>query len=998
MSVGVHHRPSKKSTPPSGVALALLQAIDGGITSATLLAEKFEVSKQRISYLLIGLIKAGLLRKDGKDYALSTKAKKSTALAAQSIAFEAASVKDSQASEPPTTQVPQTAKNAKNANSEALARHAAQPPKTRDFHILSRQDWVAYTSPNTISQKTGLAPRCMVRSDLKELVDNGLDHTDRHRLPGLVTLTQHDSHTFTAANKGPGWDLSPEEFAYYFSLARDAISSKLWRELNRGALGEGLMSIVGSVAYGGGRIIISTCNRRIVLRPHLEDGTTTVEEVANIDFPEGTAITIEIDPAYPKDPGALRWAQTAIDLARNSNPPYRGRSSVHWFDTDAFSALLRAVGSRAPGTTLREFLTKFDGCSSTTLRQKIAQLFGPKCRCRQLDRDQAAQLLRVLQSATKPVKPKRLVPMGSQAWPYYSDGYHCEQGYYVTGARAPLAKIPCLIECWTDVEPFRDEDPRLDWISINRSPGIISSDCERKRGREVTLHFNYCSIDLSLPRADIEFALNITAPFIPILSSMKSPDFNPFSYMIKKAIEIAVNRGYRTMRRRSVTVSVPKDPPLDPVTHEAGPLHRVLENAVSQSGFSIKELTVLSKDRDPYLLDTLKGNRNGQWFAEMIERFLGAEGTVHLRGFHYLLSSSAHILLPDGRPYINDDDTWEWLSDKAAKAARWLDYVSFERIVDERNAPAELYLPPYFKVEPKQEGGEPILVPSLDDALPRLSSDPWPIVQPCRIIFLGEKVSLKKILLPITQMVGGELLLPTGETSDTMIAELAGRCSLDSRPSVVLYFSDFDPSGYQMPVSFTRKLQALRDLRYPELDIRVHHVALTLDQVRQLGLPSTPLKPTEKRADRWRQAMQHEQTEIDALAALRPEQLRIIALEAIKPFYDPALVERVRAAQEQWKTQCSQLVSRVPGSQEARASIELVLETACRSAEELAAAQLAASSLLEGLEPPPIELPKAQINPAIQPPTPLFNSRDTYVEATLRLIERKKLVGVQDTD
>jgi hypothetical protein len=28
----------------------------------------------------------------------------------------------------------------------------------------------------------------------------------------------------------------------------------------------------------------------------------------------------------------------------------------------------------------------------------------------------------------------------------------------------------------------------------------------------------------------------------------------------------------------------------------------------------------------------------------------------------------------------------------------------------------------------------------------------------------------------------------------------------------VLYFSDFDPSGYQMPVSVSRKLQALRDL------------------------------------------------------------------------------------------------------------------------------------------------------------------------------------------
>jgi hypothetical protein len=144
--------------------------------------------------------------------------------------------------------------------------------------------------------------------------------------------------------------------------------------------------------------------------------------------------------------------------------------------------------------------------------------------------------------------------------------------------------------------------------------------------------------------------------------------------------------------------------------------------------------------------------------------------------------------------------------------------------------------------------------------------------------------------------------------------------------------------------------------------------------------------------------MHHEQTEIDSLIILHPETLTQIALEAIKPFYDPALAERVRATQEQWKTQCTQLVSRAPGYEEARAGIELVLETVSRSAEELQAAQLSANSLLDELEPPPIELPKAEIDPEIQPPTPLFKSRDTYVEATLRLIERKKLVAVQDTD
>ena len=58
----------------------------------------------------------------------------------------------------------------------------------------------------------------------------------------------------------------------------------------------------------------------------------------------------------------------------------------------------------------------------------------------------------------------------------------------------------------------------------------------------------------------------------------------------------------------------------------------------------------------------------------------------------------------------------------------------------------------------------------------------------------------------------------------------------------------------------SRKLQAMRTMLYPGLQIELHRVALTLDQVRHYNLPSTPLKETETRKSRWRQVMQHEQT------------------------------------------------------------------------------------------------------------------------------------------
>src|SRR5262249_38788716 len=87
------------------------------------------------------------------------------------------------------------------------------------------------------------------------------------------------------------------------------------------------------------------------------------------------------------------------------------------------------------------------------------------------------------------------------------------------------------------------------------------------------------------------------------------------------------------------------------------------------------------------------------------------------------------------------------------------------------------------------------------------------------------------------------------------------------------------------------------------LEFKVFRVALTPEQVRSYGLPSTPLKATERRADRWREAMGIEQTEGDALASLRPDLLRQIALDAIAHFYDDTLAEPLRRARRQWLTE-----------------------------------------------------------------------------------------------
>ena len=122
--------------------------------------------------------------------------------------------------------------------------------------------------------------------------------------------------------------------------------------------------------------------------------------------------------------------------------------------------------------------------------------------------------------------------------------------------------------------------------------------------------------------------------------------------------------------------------------------------------------------------------------------------------------------------------------------------------------------------------------------------------------------------------------------------------AVDGRPMRVFTLADCDPAGHQMPVSIGRKLQALRDLEFPSSTSRYGRSVSRSSRSASSDLPSTPLKETERRADRWREAFGVEQTEIDALATLRPDVLSQIVEDALTPFYDPTLSLRVEEASQ----------------------------------------------------------------------------------------------------
>jgi hypothetical protein len=212
-----------------------------------------------------------------------------------------------------------------------------------------------------------------------------------------------------------------------------------------------------------------------------------------------------------------------------------------------------------------------------------------------------------------------------------------------------------------------------------------------------------------------------------------------------------------------------------------------------------------------------------------------------------------------------------------------------------------------------------------DDLTPRVELDDFMPRQEHHLVFWGEKTSLEEVLGPLADYYKACLYLPSGETSDTLLGMMAALGQHDGRQMIVLVFADADPARYQMAVSIGHKLRGLRDSFFPRL-------ALTVEQVRTLDLPSTPLKETEKRASKWREAFGVEQTEIDALATLNPDELRRIVRRAVKPYWDPTLEDRARAARDDW---------------EARAQAEFESQV---DADQLAALRIQAEEAVENLK------------------------------------------------
>ena len=178
-----------------------------------------------------------------------------------------------------------------------------------------------------------------------------------------------------------------------------------------------------------------------------------------------------------------------------------------------------------------------------------------------------------------------------------------------------------------------------------------------------------------------------------------------------------------------------------PQANGHGALRTVLDAACAKTKCDLADLTVLSAKTDPYRLDTTAGHRDGDWLAKEMDRLVGSK-QIHWRGVHYSFVAQGNVPKPDGTIYKNTEDDWIFLSEVAGKRARWLGYIDFDRIFDNRNDDPKIFRKACPTPESYVSVGIDITIPAADDLEPQAFATGFEGRQAFQFVIFGEKSSL----------------------------------------------------------------------------------------------------------------------------------------------------------------------------------------------------------------------------------------------------------------
>lgn len=150
---------------------------------------------------------------------------------------------------------------------------------------------------------------------------------------------------------------------------------------------------------------------------------------------------------------------------------------------------------------------------------------------------------------------------------------------------------------------------------------------------------------------------------------------------------------------------------------------------------------------------------------------------------------------------------------------------------------------------------------SLQDSWKSFSMPMWDD-QPEYLLISLEKDALSRLVSRVGNRYSVRTFPTRGYPSFSYVQAMANymKTRLLGKPTRLLYFGDFDPSG----IDIERDL-AVRLSRYGATDFEVKRIALTADQIIRYKLPPMPVKLSDARADRFLAEYGDKSVELDAL-------------------------------------------------------------------------------------------------------------------------------------
>jgi len=145
--------------------------------------------------------------------------------------------------------------------------------------------------------------------------------------------------------------------------------------------------------------------------------------------------------------------------------------------------------------------------------------------------------------------------------------------------------------------------------------------------------------------------------------------------------------------------------------------------------------------------------------------------------------------------------------------------------------------------------------------------------------------------MPLCRELDVPLLAARGYPSVSVLREFAVNMVIpaikDDQNAVILHLGDHDPSGVDMTDDLRERISL-----FTGRHVYVKRLALNLDQVEELNLPTNPAKQTDRRFKKYAEQYGANSWELDALP---PEYLIDLVRDHTEEFIDPDILEATQS-------------------------------------------------------------------------------------------------------